>query len=125
MEFITELQSELTHCVEQVLHKASGNIQAGSLGAMEQAVRQIMHELGNEVMAQWLNAQDDRYPCAESTCECGEIAHYERKREGRVITLQGRVTYRRAYYRCPSCGQGHHPLDERLGIKPGEPSVPR
>jgi hypothetical protein len=39
-----------------------------------------------------------------------------------VITLQGRVYYRRAYYLCHRCGTGHYPLDERLGIEPGQMS---
>jgi hypothetical protein len=39
------------------------------------------------------------------------------------ITVQGRITYRRAYYLCPHCQQGFYPLDERLGIQPGEMSA--
>ncbi len=39
------------------------------------------------------------------------------------LTLQGRVYYRRAYYGCPHCHQGHYPLDRRLGIQPGEMSA--
>jgi hypothetical protein len=39
-----------------------------------------------------------------------------------AITLHGRVYYRRAYYRCEQCEHGHYPLDERLGIKPGQMS---
>jgi hypothetical protein len=37
------------------------------------------------------------------------------------LTLFGRVYYRRAYYLCEHCHAGHHyPLDQRLGIQPGE-----
>ena len=39
-----------------------------------------------------------------------------------TITVQGRVYYRRSYYVCPHCGRGHYPLDERLGIQPGQMS---
>jgi hypothetical protein len=39
-----------------------------------------------------------------------------------VITLQGRLYYRRAYYLCETCGKGHYPLDERLGIEAGQMS---
>ena len=37
------------------------------------------------------------------------------------LTLHGRVSYRRAYYRCGG-GRGCCPLDERLGIQPGQMS---
>ena len=39
-----------------------------------------------------------------------------------VITLQGRVYYQRSYYLCQHCRQGHYPLDEQLGIQPGQMS---
>ncbi len=38
------------------------------------------------------------------------------------ITLQVRGYYRRAYYLCPACGQGHYPVDQQLGIRLGEMS---
>jgi hypothetical protein len=38
-------------------------------------------------------------------------------------SVLGRVEYRRAYYLCPACHQGGYPLDERLGLRPGELSA--
>jgi hypothetical protein len=35
----------------------------------------------------------------------------------------GTVTYRRAYYTCATCHQGHYPLDERLGLRPNQMSA--
>lgn len=60
----------------------------------------MTHEFGNEVVRQVLEAQDER-PCPY----CDQQARYERRREGMVITLQGRVYSKRAYYLCPHCGQ--------------------
>lgn len=42
-----------------------------------------------------------------------------RQREAVSIPLYGKVSYRRAYYLC-QCRPGHRPLDERLGIEPGQ-----
>jgi hypothetical protein len=45
------------------------------------------------------------------------------KRAGLLWTLLGKVNYRRAYYLCPHCHQGSYPLDEQLGLRPGEISA--
>ncbi len=95
---------------------------ADSLSAMENAVRGLTSELGQAVMGAWLSEQDEKYPAERVGCDCGAQAHYERRREAMTITLQGRVSYRRAYYRC-GCGRGCCPLDARLGIEPGQMSA--
>lgn len=38
------------------------------------------------------------------------------------ITLHGRLSYRRAYYVCPTCHQRMSPLYRPLGITPGQMS---
>jgi hypothetical protein len=74
-------------------------------------------------MGQWLAAQDEKYPAAQDECACGSQANYVRRREGVSLTLVGRVKYRRAYYVCPACHEGHYLLDQRLGIEPGQMSA--
>ncbi len=122
MEFITRLQEALIETIGEMIGEHQGDLKAESLSAMEQAVQQMNQVVGNAVMRQWLEAQDEKYPADRRAWECGEQAVYVRRREGMSITLQGRVYYRRAYYLCPACGQGHYPVDEQLGIRPGEMS---
>lgn len=123
MEFITYVQTRLTESLTTIIHDYPGEIAVNSLSELETAVKQMTHQLGNVVISQTLEAQDGKYPADQVTCpHCGGNASYVRRRAGRVITLQGRVSYRRAYYGCEHCGQGHSPLDERLGIKPGQMS---
>ena len=55
--------------------------------------------LGQGVLGEWLTGQDAKYPADRVACACGGEAHYERRREAMTITLDGRVSYRRAYYR--------------------------
>lgn len=81
-----------------------------------------MQVVGNEVMRQWPEEQDEKYPTGEQCCECGEKARYVRRRQGMAIALQGRLYYRRAYYLCAHCQRGYYPLDKQLGIRPGEMS---
>jgi hypothetical protein len=91
---------------------------------MEGYIKQMTHEFGNEIMRQWLEAQAQKYPEDAKVCpHCGGQSTYIRRRKGMCITLQGRVSYRRCYYLCAGCGQGFYPLDQALGIRPGEMSV--
>ena len=56
-----------------------------------------------------------RYPDQRVACACGGQAAYQRQRAAQVQTVQGQVTYQRAYYRCADCHQGHCPRDQDLG----------
>lgn len=121
MEFITAVEAKLVAAVEQVVHDDGGAVEATSLEAMERAVQDVLRTVGRTVLAGWLERQAGKYPADTVACRCGGQARYERRRDAVTLTLQGRVTYRRPYYRC-SCGRGCCPLDERLGIKPGQMS---
>lgn len=121
MEFITRLEAALQGCVSDVM-KTEAVDSAESLSAMEIGVKAMLHRVGNAVLAQWLEAQDGKYPADSQPCDCGQQAVYVRRRDGVSLTLLGRVAYRRAYYVCPHCHTGQYPLDRRLGIRPGQMS---
>jgi hypothetical protein len=123
MEFITYLQQRLGEQVPAIIAEYEDEITASTLSEIEVAVKHMTHELGNDVIRQMLEAQEPRYPADERVCpHCGATATYQRRRRGMSITLHGRVYYRRSYYVCGQCRQGHYPLDERLGIQPGQMS---
>jgi hypothetical protein len=94
-----------------------------SLSDMERRIRAALLQLGQFLLGAWLLLQEGIYPDSEIKCRCGGKAHYQCRREGQLITLLGRVSYKRAYYLCPQCHQGTYPLDERLGLRPGEMSA--
>lgn len=122
MDFITYAEQAVKAALPGIIESYRGDIKARDLSKMERAIKQLGQAVGNELMKGWLEAQDEPYPAATRPCCCGEQAEYVRRREGMSITLQGRVYYQRVYYVCPECRQGHYPLDERLGIRPGEMS---
>jgi len=122
MDFITYVQQELTAYLPEVIKGYSAEVTAASLGEMEVAVKEMTHQLGNEILREWVEAQEEKYPSEHRRCRCGEEAQYVRRRSGMAITLQGRMYYRRAYYLCERCGKGQYPLDDRLGIEPGQMS---
>ena len=121
MEFITALQEQLVGMAQAAVSGFEGKVEAISLSAMEQAVQGVLQAVGQTVLSSWLERQEARYPPDTVACDCGQAARYERRRQAVTLTLQGRVTYRRAYYRC-RCGCGRCPLDDRLGIRPGHMS---
>lgn len=94
-----------------------------SLSAMERKMRAALLRIGQFLLSAWLRLQDEAYPPSVLRCRCGGQAHYQCRREGELLTLLGRVSYKRAYYLCPQCHQGTYPLDERLGLRPGQMSA--
>lgn len=122
MEFSTALQSSMMESVEDFMQNYAGEDRASSLQAMEQALQSTLQAVGQSVLRGWVERQEAKYPADSLPCACGQVGRYERRRQAVTLTLQGRVSYRRAYYRC-ACGQGWCPLDERLGIEPGQMSA--
>ena len=124
MDFITHVQQVMMQQIPEMIKSYEGDLSASSLSEMETALKQMTHELGSEILGQWLEAQEKKYPDECKPCvHCGAEASYIRRRQGMSITLQGRVYYRRTYYACSSCQQGFYPLDERLGIEAGQMST--
>ena len=98
--------------------------QPGSLSEMERNIRRMLLKVGQFLLSSWLALQEASTPTEASECpHCGAQAHYRCKREGTLLTILGQVEYKRAYYLCPDCQQGHYPLDQQLGLRPGQISA--
>ena len=91
-----------------------------NIGDIEQGMRQLLQGIGREAMGQVLEKSDTIEPSIR--CSCQHKAAYRCRREGMMITVFGRMYYKRSYYICDHCGRGEKPLDSRLQIKPGEMS---
>ena len=122
MKFSTYLAEGLVAAAEGLIRNYEGELAAGSLAEMEQVGQEVLHQVGRSVVKAWLEGQEPNYPVTEVACQCGKQAKYVRQRAAVSLTLHGKVKYRRAYYVC-QCGQGHCPLDKRLGIEPGKMSA--
>jgi hypothetical protein len=98
--------------------------QPDSLSEMEQQIRRFLRWLGNFMLSMWLNQEELQRPAKTKPCpHCQEAARYHGRREGTLHTMFGMVKYRRAYYTCATCHQGHYPLDDRLGLRPNQMSA--
>ena len=62
MDFITDLQQRLSEQSAEMLMSYTGDVSVKSLSEMETSVKQMLHELGNDILVQWLEAQDQKYP---------------------------------------------------------------
>lgn len=91
-----------------------------SIGKIEEGMRQMLQEVGRQSLAQVLEKCDPVEPYIR--CHCQHQATYRGRREGMVITVFGRVKYKRSYYICNHCGEGEKRLDTLLKIQPGEMS---
>jgi hypothetical protein len=125
MDFSTE---QFKESVEQIATVLSDLVTAYvqedggmGIGEIEQGMRRILQEVGRQALGQVLEKSDQ----VESSirCACNHKADYRCRVEGMVISVFGRVRYRRSYYLCDYCRTGTKPLDTELKIKPGEISA--
>jgi hypothetical protein len=91
------------------------------LQELENGIREILQEVGHQAYGKVLE-KEDRKLGKRVGCECGAKARRIMKREAKVLTVFGRVRYRRSYYGCTRCGKKEHRLDQDWGIRPGEVS---
>ncbi len=100
------------------------NEQPRSLSEMERNIRIMLLKVGQFLLSSWLALQETAYPAETSECpHCGGQADYQFQRAGTLLTILGQIEYKRAYYVCPECQQGHYPLDQKLGLRPGQMSA--
>lgn len=102
------------HISEYIVEHPEANI-----GDLEAMMRQELQKIGRQSMEMALTASDQQQPTV--SCDCGEEADYLFRREAKLITIFGQVTYRRSYHSCV-CGKGVAPLDRRLKLEPGQVS---
>ena len=93
------------------------------LQAIEQHVLRTVKELGATLVAGLAALSAPAQPPRSIPCPCGQPAPYQRQRPATVTTLLGPITLPRAYYLCPACRQGQHPLDRQLQICAGSRSA--
>jgi len=98
--------------------------QPRSLSEMERNIRMMLLKVGQFLLSSWLALQENSTPVEAVQCpHCGAQAQYRCRRAGTLLTILGQVSYKRAYYLCPACQHGHYPLDQQLGLRPGQISA--
>lgn len=125
MNSSTRLNSDLIEQMSDLLAEQVGQMIAVhpeyDSSDIEGEMRQLMQIVGAKAMGKSLTAQDEPYPTTVP-CSCGHEAKYLMRRQAKTLTVFGWVHYRRAYHLCAHCHHGQSPLDQKLGLQPGQVS---
>ena len=117
MEFSIGL---ITKIAELMAQEVRGKIGEGAqIGEIEQALRELSQTVSGMGLQKVIEGQEEKY-AVEVKCLCGQAAQPLGKREAVVWSTFGKVSYARRYYLCEHCHHGKSPLDERLGLVPGQ-----
>jgi hypothetical protein len=119
MEFSTELIKKMGKIVAEEMVRIMP--EAENMRAAEKGMRELVRRVGAEGLSQYLGRVDEAEPLEkEKACACQGKQAYQFRREAVVISVFGRVRYKRRYYVCSSCGTGHAPLDRKMKMAAGE-----
>jgi hypothetical protein len=117
-EIISRLATQVAEQLRQRLDSGPTGDRPARLDQIETELRDMLRALGAEALSQYLSTPAEAPP-RQVPCPCGGKVTYQREREAVVISLFGRVRYRRAYYAGCDCGQGQAPRDVQVGLRPG------
>ncbi len=105
--------------VNQSMRYAEAHPEA-SFAALEGRAYQLSHDCfaaALQAQAQMRRQAAEEAPRCSS---CGRLMSYKGDQVRQLETRVGRISLRRGYYYCRPCQHGCYPLDEALGIGPGQ-----
>lgn len=123
MKYSTEMMKKIAQQLSEMIKTAVNEQieieqEQPTIAQIEQGMRESLRQIGQESLGLVLSGLQ-KTPEREIACECGGKLRYQRKREATVISVFGRVRYKRAYYAGCQCKKGKAPLDEENGLVPG------
>ena len=121
MDFSTKAVEEISTVLAEEIGKLIEDEEIKDLQELENGIREMLKEAGLQIYGDVLE-KEDRKLGKRVRCECGAKAKRISKREAKVMTVFGWVSYRRSYYGCSGCGEKQNRLDKNWGINPGQVS---
>lgn len=118
-EMITAMAGQVVAVMKETLE--TGGAKQG-ISEIETQMREILRQVGAAALGQYLSGLSTP-EAPKIACGCGGELVYQRERGASLISVFGRVRYRRSYYAGCTCGKGQAPLDQKLGLKPGGASA--
>ena len=119
MEFSTEQIKPLAETMAKMIGSELEKEDRLTGRKIEEGIRQGLQKMGQMAFGMVLTNQDG-VPEKELACDCGGELRYQRKRSAKVLSVFDWVEYERSYYAGCQCGRGQAPLDEKLGLEPGQ-----
>jgi len=89
---------------------------ADDLGALEEAVKAKMQQLGQGLLQRLVDRGANGYKGSSMACKCGGSMKFIQHRSKDIHTLFGWIRIKRAYYHCPGCGEALFPYDDVSGL---------
>ncbi len=118
-EMIQKIAQQLAEMIKMaVIEQGRKEDKATTIADIERGMREVLREIGQSSLGMVLSSLQ-KTPESEIGCKCGGKLKYQRKRAATVISVFGRVKYKRAYYAKCECKKGKAPLDEEYGLVPG------
>lgn len=121
MDFSTKAMTEITTLMAEEIGKQIETDEINKLEDIENGIREMLKEIGQQAYGKVLEREDQKLG-KSVRCECGLKARRISKREAKVLTVFGWISYHRSYYGCSRCGKKSNRLDQDWGIHPGEVS---
>jgi hypothetical protein len=86
---------------------------------IEELADRVGSATNRDLTEELLRKQAEQEPVRETACpHCAGKTRFKSRYEQEVVTAQGRVRVRRAYYYCRACRTGFCPLDQVWGLGP-------
>lgn len=118
MDFSIKALAEISTLMAEEIGKQIEAERIQELQALENGIRAMLKEVGQQTYQKVLESEDEKQG-KRIECECGWRAQRISKRNAKVLTVFGWVSYRRSYYGCKRCGQKQNRLDREWGLHPG------
>lgn len=123
MNYNTEKVKQVAEAMAEMFKSAvneqnQSNGSRPTIAEIELGMRQAMREIGGQALGILLSSLQSTPPL-EIACGCGGTLQYQRMRPATLVSVFGRIGYKRAYYAGCTCQQGKAPLDEQYGLEPG------
>src|SRR6266496_2921985 len=118
MEFSTEAIAKIAEIMVAEIERIGSAKER--IGKVETTMREFLRAVGIQALEQYLEEKDEQFCEAETVCGCGETMKYLFKRQATILSVFGRVRYRRGYHICERCHTGQSPLDREMGIEAGQ-----
>ena len=119
MKFSTEAIDQIASII---VSEFASQLSTGTFkpGEIEESLREITREIGRNGYGKILTLLDEEKQGVVSACQCGSTGKRVSRREAKVLSVFGWVSYTRSYYQDNACGHRWHPLDECEGLRAGQ-----
>jgi hypothetical protein len=118
MKFSTEAVAKMAEVLTEELQQAE--VAGEGIWGIETKMREILVAVGAKALGNYLEKQDEEEGEDTVVCGCGAGMKYLFKREAKILSVFGWVSYRRRYHSCSVCHAGQAPLDLRMRMEAGK-----